>query len=221
MKKIFAALAIMVATVSLASAAGVRRPEDAPAISKKTIEAAQAGDTAMNEKNYAKAVEEYTVAVDSGELSGDTLGVILVNRGVAYVNLQQCPKAIPDFTGAIEVLSTPNANAYVGRGQCYIDTGKAAEGVADFKQAVALAPTESSFVGAFCTAAFNAKIYAEAGPACEAYSAFVPTNAQIFEASAVSYQNAGNKAKALEMWKRLLALDPNSAVAKQGIQQNS
>ena len=49
----------------------------------------------------------------------------------------------------------------------------------------------------------------------------MPADKQIVEASAVSYQNAGNKAKALEMWKKLLALDPNSAVAKQGVKQNS
>ncbi len=222
MKKIIATAVIAILALGSASAGRMPGKKDEPqAISKETKKAVEAGDAAMNAKDYAKAIEEYTKAIKSKDLEGDNLGAILLNRGVAYFNLKQCPNAIPDFTGSIEASKTPNPSAYAGRGQCLIETGKAAEGVADYKQAVALAPTEPSFAGGLCTSAFNAKIYAESGPACEAYSAFVPTDKQILEAAAVSYQNAGNKAKALEMWNKLLALDPASAVAKQGVQQNS
>lgn len=223
MKKILATA--IIAVLALGSASAGRMPgsnkEEPKSMSKATVKAVKAGDEAMNAKDYNTAVAEYTKAIESKELEGDNLGAILLNRGVAYFNLKQCPSAITDFSGSIEASKTPNPSAYAGRGQCLIETGKAAEGVADYKQAVTLAPGEASFVGGLCTSAFNAKIYAESGPACEAYAVFVPTDKQIIEAAAVSYQNAGNKAKALEMWNKLLALDPASAVAKQGVAENS
>jgi len=220
MKKIIATLAIAAFAWSTA-AAGVMPGRKDNAISADTQKAVKAGDAAMNDKDFAKAVEEYSKAIKSKELDRDNLGAILLNRGIAYVALKQCPDAIEDFTGSIAAVTTPNASAYAGRGQCYLAAGQAAEGIADFKQAVTMVPTDASYSGAFCSAAFNAKLYAESGPACEAYQAFVPTDKQIVEATAVSYQNAGNKAKALAMWNKLLALDPASAVAKQGITQNS
>lgn len=217
MKK-FATTALMLLLAGSAYAA--RMPSDG-SLSKATIKAIQAGDAAITAKDYPAAIAAYTIAIDSKELKGDPLASILINRGISYYSIQQCPSAIPDFDKSIEIAREPNAQAYAGRGQCYMDTGKSAEGVADFKQAVALKPEDASFAGALCSATFNAKIYLESGPACEAYLVFVPDNAQIMEATAASYQYAGNKAKALEMWQRLLALDPNSAIAKQGIEQNS
>jgi tetratricopeptide (TPR) repeat protein len=222
MKKFITSIAIA-ALIAGSAAAGVMpgRKNENQGMTADTVKAVKAGDAAMNEKDFQTAVEEYSKAINSKELEGDNLGAILLNRGIAYVSLKQCPNAIEDFTGSVAASTTPQPSAYAGRGQCYLETGKTAEGVSDFKQAVTLAPTDASYAGAFCTASFNAKIYVESGPACEAYSAFVPTNAQIIEASAVSYQNAGNKPKALAMWNKLLALDPASAVAKQGIKENT
>lgn len=220
MKKFVATL--IIASFAVGAASANRMPgRKEERISPDTVKAVQAGDAAMQAGDFATAISEYTKAIQSKELKGDNLGAILLNRGIAYVSVKQCPEASADFTGAIEASSAPHPSAYAGRGQCHMEAGQTAEGIADMKQAIALAPTEATYVGALCTSAFNAKIFVEAGPACEAYSVFVPTDAQIVEASAVAYQNAGNKAKALEMWNRLLALDPNSAVAKQGVQQNS
>ncbi len=222
MKKIVATIVIAAFAIGCASASRMPgRNKDETVLSRETIAALKAGDAAMQAGEFEKAIEEYTKVINSKELDGENLASIQLNRGIAYVSVKQCPNAIEDFSGVIANSAAPHPAAYAGRGQCQLEAGKTAEGIADIKQAVALAPTEGSYVGTLCSASFNAKIFVEAGPACEAYSAFVPDNAQIIEASAVAYQNAGNKAKALEMWNKLLALDPNSAVAKQGIQQNS
>lgn len=216
-------MAVAVASLAAGSASAVvqRHHEKGVAISDETVESIKEADKAMEAKDYAKAVEKYSEAIAAKELEGENLSGILLNRGLAYMSLKQCVEANADFTASIAATEKPSASAYAGLGQCNNELGKTADAIAAFKQAAALAPTEATFVGAYCSAAFNGKAYAEAGPACEAYLAFVPTDKQILEATAVSYQHAGNKAKALEIWKKLLALDPASAVAKQGIEQNS
>lgn len=218
MRKIIATLAIAALAWGSATAVTSARRDS---VSPKTAEAVMAGDAAMTANAYETAISAYTTALEAEDLRGDMLGAVLLNRGIAYIALKQCPAAIEDFTRSIAVSKSERPSTYAARGQCYMEGGKAAEGIADLKQAVAVAPTEPTFAGALCSNAFNAKIYVESGPACEAYSAFVPTDPQIIEASAVSYQNAGDKVKALAMWNKLLALDPASTVAKQGIQQNT
>lgn len=184
------------------------------------IEAVGEGDKALVAEDYATAVKHYTKALSSKKLKGDNRASILTNRGIAYVSLKDCPSAIPDFSEAIEESTEPRASALAGRGDCYAKDGKVAEGLADLKAAVAAAPQEMSYVGALCSAAFNAKIYADAAPSCEAYAA-ATNNLQVLRGAAQSYEEIGNKAKANELWRKLLAADPGSQPAKEGIARTS
>lgn len=176
---------------------------------QKGIEAVQAGD-------FPTAVAELTEAIDSGKLEGENLGNAHMARGYAYAQLKQCNNAIPDFTKALEI--KPDAQVYAQRGNCYIDTQQVPQGLADLKQAVTMAPQDKSYAEFYCASAYNAKVYAEAGPACEnVVKAFPPPDKQLCKASAQSYELANNKAKAAEMWKMLAALDPADKEAKDGI----
>lgn len=180
----------------------------------------QAGIEALQKGDFPKAIEELTEAIDSGKLEGDNLANAHMARGFAYVQLKQCPNAIPDFTKSIEVnpANPANAQSFAQRGNCYIETQQVPLGLADLKQAVALAPDDKSYAEFYCAAANNAKVYAESGPACEhAVKKFSPQDKELIRASAQAYELAGNKPKANEMWKMLAALDPNDKDAKDGI----
>ena len=207
MLRIFTALALAFALMLPAAAR-----EKASAVKKlnEAVTALQGGDAAT-------ALPLLTDVIDNGGLEGENLWIAYFSRGAAYSMLKQCANAIPDFTKALE-LKPQDHQSYAQRGNCYNDTKQVELAIADLKQAVALDPTNEGYAGFLCAVAFNGKVHAEAGPACEAYVVkFKPNDAELIQASAQSYEAAGNKKKANEMWKRLLAVDPKSEAAKQGI----
>ncbi len=192
----------------------------AAAISEReAVELLNAGITTLQGGDAAAALPLLTQAVESGKLKGDNIYIGYFSRGAAYGMLKQCPNAIPDFTKAIEI-KQDDPQVYAQRGNCYAEGQQYELAIADVKQAVALAPTDASYATFLCAVAFNGKVHAEAGPACEAaVEKFAPTDAELTQASAQSYEAAGDKASANRMWKKLLALDPASEAAKQGIER--
>ncbi len=215
------ALTMIALATALAFPATARLRDKDDNESKEAIKSLQAGVDALKEADYQKAVDAFTRAINIGGLNLQNEKAAHLNRGIAYVQLKQCPSAVPDFDKALEV-GGDDALAYIQRSQCQSEAGQAQLAVADAKKAVALAPEEADYAKLYCAIAFNGKIYAEAGPACEnVVVRFAPQDAQLTQASAQSYDVSGNKPKALEMWTRLLALDPSSEAAKQGIKRNS
>lgn len=218
MRKALTAVALAAALVVPAAAHIQDRKNNA---SKESVEALEAGVEAMKASDFQKAVDEFSRAIEIGGMNEQNEKAAHLNRGIAYAQLKQCPKAIPDFDKALEV-GGDDALAYIQRGQCQSDVGQVQLAVADVKKAVAMTPDDPAYAKLYCAVAFNGKVYAEAGPACEnVVVRFEPQNAQLTQASAQSYDAAGNKAKAKEMWTKLLALDPSSEAAKQGIKKNS
>lgn len=217
MLRILTAFAVLFAIAMPAEAQSSRREQKM----MKAVETMNKGIEAMKAGDAAGAVTLLTQAIDMGVLKEENLRIAHFVRGASYAFLDQCPQAIPDFTIAIQIgteIKNEDHQVYAQRGNCLAQTGKAAEGVADLKQAVALDPANKEYAEFLCATAFNAKMHAEAGAACEhAVVTFSPGNQELIQASAQSYEQAGNKAKANEMWKKLLALDPASEAAKQGI----
>lgn len=218
MFKTVTAIALSLALV-LPAAAHIRDKNNNE--SKESIKSLQAGVEALKAGDYQKAVDSFSRAIEIGGMNEQNEKAAHLNRGIAYVQLKQCPTAIPDFDKALEV-GGDDALAYIQRATCQSEAGQTALAVADAKKAVALMPEEADYAKLYCAIAFNGKIFAEAGPACEnVVVRFEPTNAQLVQAAAQSYDAAGNKAKAKELWQKLLALDPSSEAAKQGIKKNS
>lgn len=187
---------------------------------QKAVAELNAGVDALQAGDNQKAVELITHAIELNVLDGNNLASAYFARGAAYARLHQCPSAIPDFTQAIAI-KPDDPQFYGQRGNCYVETKQTNLAIADLKQAVALAPTDGSYVQFLCATAFNAKVYAEAAPACEASLQYAPKDLQLYQAAGQSYEAIGNKAKALAIWKQLLALDPTNEAAKQGIKRTS
>jgi tetratricopeptide (TPR) repeat protein len=188
---------------------------------KASVEALEAGVKALQDKDYPTAVKEFSRAIEIGGMSENNEKAAHLNRGIAYVQIKDCPSAIPDFDKALEI-GGDDALAYIQRAQCNAETGKVAAAIPDAKKAIEMMPDDASYATLLCAISFNAKVYAEAAPACETVVVrFDPQNAQLTQATAQSYDAIGNKAKAKEFWTKLLALDPSSEAAKQGIKKNS
>lgn len=213
MIRIITSLALAASLVLPAAAQDSRREAKIAA----AVETLNKGIEALRGNDAATAVQLITKAIDSGRLKDENLRIAHFSRGAGYSMLDRCPDAIPDFTIAID-MKADDAQVFAQRGACYDKLKQSPAAVADLKQAVALAPTEAAYGSFLCAVAFNGKIFAESGPACEdAVKKYDPQNKDFVQASAQSYEAAGNKPKANEMWKMLLALDPASEAAKQGI----
>lgn len=210
-------VALALASPAMANRTGKR---ESPQAAREAVESLNKGVEALQAGDAAAAVQYITIAIDSGTLEGDNLYAALFARGSAYSRLQQCQSAIPDFNAAIEI-KQDDPQVWAQRGNCYVELKQPQQAIPDLKQAVALAPNDGAYVQFLCATAFNAKIYAEAAPACEASLAFSPNEVELYQATGQSYEAIGNKAKALEIWKRLAALDPKNEAAQQGIKRNS
>lgn len=66
-----------------------------------------------------------------------------INRGIVYIGKNDYPKAIADFTKAIE-LDPNDASYYIRRGKAYSEKDQHANAVADFSQAIKLKPNDET-----------------------------------------------------------------------------
>ena len=216
MFKAVTALALAFA-LALPAAALTNREEKQQRAAAKAVELLNKGVEAIAKNNDAKGAVVYiTKAIESGGLVEQNLQIAYFTRGAAYAQLNQCNLAIPDFGEAIKL--KPEAQIYGQRGACYEKGNQIPLAIADYKQAATMDPAQAGYAGKLCGTTFNAKNYAEAAPACEIYvTKFEPTNKEIVQATAQAYEMIKNKAKANLMWKKLLALDPASKAAKEGI----
>jgi lipoprotein NlpI len=80
--------------------------------------------------NPQGAVELYTRAIDSGELSDSQAYEARLGRGIAYALNKQTDQAIVDLSEAIRL--DPDMRAYFARGNVYFSTGQCAEARDDY-----------------------------------------------------------------------------------------
>ena len=90
-------------------------------------------------ENHARIIDEYTKAIQSGELSDDELAVAFYDRGTAYADADQYEEAIHDFDEALR-LYPRYAAALTGRGKAYRYKSQYDEAIRDFNEALRLNP---------------------------------------------------------------------------------
>jgi len=88
----------------------------------------------MAAKRYEKAVQEYTLVMESGTLPLAQFPEAYCNRGRAFYETGDLDRALTDFMRAIE-LRPEYAEAYHNRGMVHRKMGQDAEAVADFRKA--------------------------------------------------------------------------------------
>lgn len=88
------------------------------------------GGAYFKKDDYAKAVENYTAAIDLDDNDAD-----YVYRGRAYLQEEKLALAIGDFSKAI-ALNAQNAEAYTARGEAYMQQDDPNRAIADLDRAV-------------------------------------------------------------------------------------
>lgn len=129
MKKIlivlFLSLSLMVCMVSSGWAGG--------------FEDLEAGIASHKSGDYDKAIQLYTKAIESGELSQENQVIAYNNRGLIWMLKENNDRAIADYTKAIEL--NPNyAPAYNNRGFVWMLKGNNDRVIADSTRAIELRP---------------------------------------------------------------------------------
>jgi len=110
------------------------------ALDLRAIISAQAGD-------YDQAIQDLEQLVKVAPKNAD----LLYKLGLLYEMDKQSRNAIEKFTGALALLTDKDKSwqVYRSRGDCYLNIGKHADSIADYKKAYKLEPDDSGLLNNF------------------------------------------------------------------------
>ncbi|MDP6587814.1 MAG: tetratricopeptide repeat protein [Alphaproteobacteria bacterium] len=103
------------------------------------IDDAEAGRSAYSRGDYDLAIENYTRAIRSGELSGENLAAVYTGRGIVYYIESQSERAIADYSEALS-LDPGHVEAWYMRGIAYWLQGRHDLAISDYTEALSLDP---------------------------------------------------------------------------------
>lgn len=174
---------------------------------------------ALNAQDADRAIALYTKAIESGAFRSEpeTLGQLYLERATAYRQKNDCVSAIADFTKAAELIR--KGDVYFGRAACYIEQNQEDKALADFNLAIGVDPEAPAYRKSRCILLFNRMDYAGALPDCEKALAAAPNDKNLLLASSQAAEQSGNRARAAELYRKLLAADPGNPVATEGLKR--
>ena len=184
----------------------------------EALEAVPLAGKALNEKNYDRAIELLTKVIDANVLSGEELGKIYYERGVAFQAKKDCVKALADYNHALETFTTSDV-LYFNRSICHNEAKQPDEALSDLDHAIKIKPDAMNYRVARCIQLFNKKDFAGALPDCEMALKSAPDDKSVLLAISQAAEQTGNKARAAVAYKHLLELDPGNAVATAGLKR--
>jgi tetratricopeptide (TPR) repeat protein len=220
-KRFLASLGVLAVVVAMAAPAfGVE--DIATRRARKKIEAQQypsQASEALQDKNPDLAIELFTKAIDSRAFDDQpqTLGEIYYGRGNAYRMKKDCPSAIKDYDKAAETLR--EGDLYFTRAACHLELQHDDLALADLDTAIKIDPEAVMYRSARCILLFNRKEFATALPDCEKALAAQPADKGLLTATSQANEQVGNKARAAEVYRKLLAVDPGNQIATEGLQR--
>jgi len=173
---------------------------------------------AMQQGNPDRAIELFTKAIDSKGFKDDQLGEIYFGRGTAYRLKKDCKSAMADFDKAVE-LGVTDGDLFFSRAACFFELGDNDKGLAELDKAVKQDPDAAMYRSARCIALFNRKDFAGALPDCEKALAATPDDKNLLTAASQANEQVGNKARAAELYRKLLQVDPGNLIATEGLQR--
>ncbi len=170
---------------------------------------------ALNARDYKTAIKLFTEILASGRLPKNWLAPTYYFRGKAYRLSRQLDLAIADYEAAVK--ADPKLDfAYLEMAAVYQQKGQHAKAIAAFGQTIAIKSNNAeSFYGR-----------------CISYSALGNFNAAINDCESATrlrgsadwlaelgrlYEDSGQKQKARETYRRALAINPNQALALDGM----
>ena len=176
---------------------------------------------AMNNNNPDLAIQLFTKAIDSRAFNDqpDAMGNIYFGRGNAYRKKGDCTNAVADYTKALEFVQ--KGDIYFSRAACYLELKQDDLALADLDSAVKLDPEAGGYRSARCIMLFNRKDFAGALPDCEKALTSTPNDKSLLTAASQAAEQTGNRPRAAELYRKLLAVDPGNPVATEGLKRTA
>lgn len=116
--------------IILLSSFGINRPAVRAGV--------ESGNAWLEQKDYDKAIEDFTGAIASKQLSTRELVIAYYNRARAWYGKEDYDKAISDFSEVIRL--DPSSMTYYARGLTWLNKGDYDKAIADFNEAVRINP---------------------------------------------------------------------------------
>lgn len=228
MKRLLIALATVLvsATVTLAAApaappAGTppaAQPTNNPPVRYDWQGNHKKATEALNKRDFATAIKLFTEILDSGRLPKTWLAPTLYFRGKAYRSSRQFDKAITDYEAA--TVADPKMDvAFYEMGAAYQQKNQHAKAVTSFGRAIAIKSNNADYYYARCVSNSWLSNFSAAINDCEAASRLRPGNADWLGTLGRLYEDGGQKQRAIETYRRALAINPNQAEARDGLKQ--
>lgn len=172
---------------------------------------------ALNKREYDKAIKLFTEILDSGRLPKSWLAPTLYFRGKAYRSSRQFDKAIADYEAAVK--ADPKMDvAYYEMGAAYQGKNQHAKAATAFGQAIAIKGNADYYYARCVSYSWTGNTNGAIND-CEAASRMRPNNADLLGTLGRLYEDAGQKQRAIETYRRAIAIDPNQAEAREGLKQ--
>ena len=221
LKRILAGLgAVMLVAALVLPAMAIERPaERRERLKREAQNLPFKADEAMKAGKVDEAIELYTQAIDSGAFSSDPqgLGNIYFGRGIAYRKKDDCNSAIPDLQKALETIN--KGDIHFTLAACRLKLNQEDLALKDLDNAVKADPDAVMYRSARCKLLFNKRDFAGALPDCEKALAVTASDKDLMIATAQAAEQTGNRARAAEVYRKLLASDPGNTIATEGLKR--
>ena len=136
---------------------------------------------------------------------------------MAYRHKQDCNAAITDFNKALETIN--KGDLHFSLAACHLALNQEDLALKDLDNAVKADPDAVMYRSARCKLLFNKRDFAGAMPDCDKAIAATPTDKDLLVAGAQAAEQVGNRQRAAELYRQLLAADPGNTVATEGLKR--
>ncbi len=157
-------------------------------------------------------IEHCTRAINSGDLSDESLVNTFINRGDTYFNKGEYDRAIQDYDQAIE-LKPDHALAFNNRGFAYHEKGEYDRAIADYDRAIQLNPDYAYAFGNRGDAYDHKGEYDRAIADYDQVIRLKPDHALAFYNRGIAYRLKGEYDRAIRDYDQAIRLNPDDAIA--------
>ena len=171
---------------------------------------AHAGVRAQNSGVFGKAIEFYSKAIESDDLSRKDLARVFNNRGAAYKNLEFYDLAIDDYNTAIR-LKKDYARAYYNRGIALGSKGLLDDAIKDYSMSLKLNPDDAATYNNRGLAYERAGLHKKAIVDFSRAISLAPDLSYAYYNRGLAYEVANERRRAIMDFRKSYSLNPDNS----------
>lgn len=172
---------------------------------------------ALAAKDYATAIKVFTEVLDSNKLADNWVAPTLFMRGKAFRLSRRNDQAMADYDEALK--RDPKLDiAWYERGLILHLQEKYARAMESYSKAIALKPDNSTYYFARCESGLFINKLKDAEADCQKAISLKPGFVLAMATLGRVYEDGGKKARAIEIYRQVLSIDPNNRRARDGLE---